>query len=69
MTLGLAAALVAGCIGFFFSRILVERFGVVDGPAAGVLLVLMVGVLAVLGGVLAFALSLRWFRGRPLNPQ
>ena len=55
--------------GSFFSKILVERFGVVEGPPAGVLLVLLVGVLAVLGGVLGFALSLRWLRGRPLNPQ
>jgi hypothetical protein len=58
--LGLAAALLGGLIGFGVARIAVEHFEIVEGPPAGVLLVLLVGIGAVLGGVLGFALSLRW---------
>ncbi len=68
-TLGLAAALVGGFIGFIASRTLVEHFAIVEGPPAGVLLVLMVGLAAVLGGVLGFALSLRRLRSRSPDPQ
>jgi glycopeptide antibiotics resistance protein len=68
---GLAAAFLGGCIGFFVTRILVERFAVVEGPPAAVLLVLMVAVLAIVGGLLGFTLALRSLRRhascRPLN--
>ena len=70
-TAGLAAAFLGGCIGFFTTRILVERFDLVEGPPAGVLLVLMVAVLAVVGGALGFTLAFRSLRkhaaGRPLK--
>jgi len=69
MTAGLAAAVVGGCIGFIVSRILVDGVGIVEGPPAGVLLVLLVGFCAVLGGVFGFVLSHRWLRGHPPGRQ
>jgi hypothetical protein len=36
----LLAAFVGGCIGFLIAKVLMERVGLVEGPPAGVLLVL-----------------------------
>jgi glycopeptide antibiotics resistance protein len=58
----LIATLLGGCIGFLIVRILVERIGLVEGPPAGVLLVLSVASLALVGGVLGFIVSFRWLR-------
>jgi glycopeptide antibiotics resistance protein len=70
-TVGLAAAFLGACIGFIATRILVERFAVVEGPPAGVLLVLLVAVFAIVGGALGFTLAFRSLRtdatGRPLK--
>jgi uncharacterized integral membrane protein len=67
--LAVAAAFIGGFIGSNVPRILVEHFGVVEGPPAGVLLVLLVATGILLGGVLGFVLSFRWLRTRSANPQ
>jgi hypothetical protein len=59
---GLSAAFLGGCMGFVAARIVVERFAVVEGPPAGVLLVLIVAVLACLTGVVGFILAFRSLR-------
>jgi hypothetical protein len=56
----MAAGLLGGCIGFYIVRILVERLGLVEGPPAGVLLVLVVTIFALVGVVLGFVLPFRW---------
>jgi hypothetical protein len=70
-TAGLAAAFLGGMYRFFHHQDLVERFDIVEGPPAGVLLVLMVAGLAVVGGTLGFTLAIRSLRkhaaGRPLK--
>ena len=58
----LIAAFLGACIGFLVARVLVECIHLVEGPAAGVLLVLSVVSLALVGGVLSFIFSFRWLR-------
>lgn len=67
--LALAAAFIGAFVAFIICRILVEHFGIVEGPPAGVLLVLMVAVGILLGGVVGFALSFRWLRNRSPSPR
>lgn len=65
----LTAGLVVACIGFLIVRVLVEHLGLVDGPPAAVLLVLVVTILALVGVVLGLVFSLRWVRGRSADAQ
>ena len=46
--IGLATGISGGVVGFFVVRLLVERFALVEGPPAAVLLVLTVSILTVL---------------------
>jgi len=55
----------AGAAGFLFARFLVEGLHVLDGPPAGVLLVLICCSAAFGGGALGFALCFRWLRETP----
>ena len=57
-------AFLGGCLGFLVARILIESVGVVDGPPAGVLLVLLVLAFGLVGGVLGVLFCLRWQRKR-----
>lgn len=59
---GLLAAFLGGCIGFIAVPIVVERLAVAEGPPAGVLLVLMIAVLAGVGGIVGFILAFRSLR-------
>jgi len=56
----LAAGFLGACIGFLIVRLVIERLGVVEGPPAGVLLVLVVVILALVSAVVGFALRFRW---------
>ena len=58
----LVAAFLGGCIGFLVARILAEGVGLVEGPPAGVLLVVSVLSFALLGGALGVIFALRWIR-------
>ena len=58
----LISAVLGGCIGFIVARILVEGFNVVEGPPAGVLLVMSVAGIALIGAAVGFILTFRWFR-------
>lgn len=60
--IGLATGICGGVLGFFITRLLVERLGIVEGPPAGVLLVLLVSGLTVVctfGGFVFAFLRLR----------
>lgn len=54
---GLAAGIFGGVIGFFVARLLVEWLGVVEGPPAGVLLVLLPCSLTVACAFVGFVLA------------
>jgi glycopeptide antibiotics resistance protein len=54
--------LLGGCLGFVLARVLVERFDVVDGPPAAVLLVLSIIAVASVCGIVTLLFSLRWLR-------
>jgi hypothetical protein len=62
VSVALATALAAGFlgarVGFLVVRLVVQRRGAVEGPPAGVLLVLVVAVLALIGAVFGLLLSL-----------
>jgi glycopeptide antibiotics resistance protein len=60
----LIAAFLGGCVGFLVARILAEGLGLVEGPPAGVLLVLSVASFALVSLLLGFILPLRWLRKR-----
>ena len=55
---GMATGIVAGVVGYFLVRFLVERLGIVEGPPAGVLIltlpVFLTAVCAFAGFVVAF---------------
>jgi hypothetical protein len=56
--IGLGMGISGGVIGYFIARLLVERLAIVEGPPAGVLLVLLPSSLAVLCVFVGFVLSL-----------
>ncbi len=60
----LIAAFLGGCIRFLVARMLAEGLGLVEGPSAGVLLVLSVASFALVALLLGFISPLRWLRKR-----
>lgn len=58
------ASFVGGWIGFLTARLLGEGLGGVEGPAAGVFLILCIPTFAVIGGLVGTVTTWRWTRKR-----
>lgn len=67
LLMGIISGAFGGAVGFVFTRLLVEGLDVVDGPPAGVLLVLTCGFMALGSGALGFVSCFRWLHKHPVE--
>jgi hypothetical protein len=60
----MATGIVAGIVGYFLVRFLVERLAIVEGPPAGILILTLPPFLTAVCAFVGFVLAFLWLRGR-----